>query len=1340
MIEYPLKKNKSASTSGTQKTGFFRSLFGKSDNNNPTSNVPQQSKPITRATSISAGHSGNKVVNPGKNKLTKVRSVSAVSTRKLHKTEPKGTSSGNNTTLHRTTSSGRYRNDDTKLSHKHNYVSDKDNKLPNEQDTNRDEEDEDRLVKFLQYYKSKNYAVSAFHDPKPLQHSDVNAKKDVKLNMNDNIPENAIADDDDFDSYDSDADSNADMDSIDSAVLVFRTDNKSSTDDGLNSNHEDKGTDWVDQKGRPIPAHPPTSKFPSILKNPIKDDNIIEDDISQQYEKSPSPQGDKLSSAKFGTFLKKVKSTNPQQQAQPSYYTLKKTKSNSSGIKSPNSNRRSSLTPECQLTSQNTTKDHDGKKHKYNSIDENVNEISSHHSKNKISNQRFSYSLIPGLEKIKPLGHVAFATNTYFNDPPQQICSKNPRKGEVEVTKDGSVIIHRLSPEERRKLLESSTFGIVVGGTGQLKLLGPDSENAVVSSKDSNPIHSKNDTGKTNKDEFTKQHGGDIDAREKNMDTAHLKIDKPMLSRRSTAATSNHSLVSLIRQDSSDSEVFPPPDLSLSHDVVYTRCCHLREILPIPAIMKQLKKGSTDPIPFLQLRNPRPSMVEVWSFADFISIVPILCISLDGVNLTAEQLRIILGSLIFKKKFEKLSLRNTQLDIEGWKILCYFISKTKSLTSLDLSMVPGIKTNAQKPPKSSSKKNPLKRMSSNVKCRDDVNWNLLTAALASKNGLEELIVSGARMDQEAFQNFIQVACIATERLGLAHSELTTSQCNKLGEWLVQSKVTGLDVSFNDLKGKIGAFADAIRSKVKNANEKNIFKYISLRGTNLSVEKGDRSENNETLRVLTFLCYCENMKFMDLSDNPGMFPYGIHTLIKVLPVFANLVRLHLDNENLSEACVIMLSEVIPLCSRLNYLSMLGTKFNIATSNALVDAIRKSSSLITLDIDEEDLSEKVKNDMSIYTMRNVENEFKKVEQSRNKGKDIKLTKKDKDSLGSFQQELSELLTDAFDDEEHYNQLAKQFIDQTTVSRLKIRKVIQDLFALRVNSQLNFEGKEALIRFCFIDACFEKGIRLIQERTLSRQQPSKTRPPLNVLSLSSNPFRDRSQTPSSMFQAVPSSSNILTSGHSALLPFGTGEPQDFDPNDDTEMKEYRNDQDYQTVQLRDTQSREEGNVFKQTMNVRKNIERASKEHNDIDTKALGIAAEKLDSDGIKQFLLKNDISSVVEVIDEIHKQGYHLHDIFKKREDEERDDSVEEPAPTLGSKLQAEEAELKKVFHSSNPFVDASDVLPQDKKGSDEDSYKSLDKSHRKQIDAAYDTVLDDLQQTRKANKMDEVITDH
>ena len=88
-------------------------------------------------------------------------------------------------------------------------------------------------------------------------------------------------------------------------------------------------------------------------------------------------------------------------------------------------------------------------------------------------------------------------------------------------------------------------------------------------------------------------------------------------------------------------------------DTMYARCCHLREILPIPAILKQIPKGSMAPIPVLQLRNPTPTMIEIQSFADFANCAGNLCF-VGRVNFSVEQFKILLSAMSAKSSWRNL--------------------------------------------------------------------------------------------------------------------------------------------------------------------------------------------------------------------------------------------------------------------------------------------------------------------------------------------------------------------------------------------------------------------------------------------------------------------------------------------------------------------------------------------------------------------------------------------------------------------------------------------------------------------------------------------------------------
>ncbi|CAI5137861.1 ATV_HP_G0051070.mRNA.1.CDS.1 [Saccharomyces cerevisiae] len=1067
-----------------------------------------------------------------------------------------------------------------------------------------------------------------------------------------------------------------------------------------------------DAKGRPIPPHPDAPKLPSAFRKKHPSNASIVDTVDSNSDVSSSAQNNNQtpSSHKFGAFLRKVTSY---------------------GNNNNNSTNASSLSANVNNPDTSST---------------------SLWSSSSMEFDPSKITTVPGLENIRPLKHVSFATNTYFNDPPQQICSKNPRKGEVEVKPNGSVVIHRLTPQERKKIMESTSLGVVVGGTGQLKLLNPEEDDANAKSKEEMAPQKQNEVEAHDEEDNNSQRRNIVmaaaeaaaEARAKeapnelkrivtnneeevtvSKTASHLTIDKPMISRR---GASTSSLASMVSSDTNgtnaddEGEILPPPSLKIPHDIVYTRCCHLREILPIPATLKQLKKGSTDPIPILQLRNPRPSMVEIWSFSDFLSIAPVLCLSLDGVQLTVQMLRIILSSLVYKQHFQKLSLRNTPLDEKGWKVLCYFVSKAKSLHSIDLTMVPSIKTNVQKPSKSSLKSKIL-RMQCNLENRSDMNWDLLTASIALMGGLEEIVISGAKMNSAQFKNFILVACIATERLGLAYNGLSKSQCDDLAKWMVQSKVTGLDVGFNDLNGKLSSFTDAVLGKIQKANEKNVFKFLSLNGTNLRVNEHDTFENNEVLKLISVLCYSENLKFLDISNNPAIFPHCVPTLIDFLPVFVNLVRLHIDYNNLSSTSVVMLAEVLPMCSRLNYFSMLGTELDLASSKALAEAVRKSSSLMTLDVDYVYMPENIKEKISLYALRNIQGELKRVNSD---DKDIKDSQ-----FSSLQDQLSLLLTEKADNSEHYNKMVENFMAKIALARIKISKVVHDLFDLKLNGQLNLEGKEALIRLCFIEASLERGCDLLKQRhnnTLkSPEAISKSRKGGN-----------QAQPNSESCQRMLLSSSILqNSDHIALMPFGSAIVEKSSP-DAEDAVEFREGDDsnvnLEDVPANDQQFRDEVDIKNKYSIIKRELEHEKLVGGGdlpVDKEILNRAAQSLDSDQIKEFLLKNDVSTILGVIDELHSQGYHLHHIFKKQGNQKetafRTKDEQQSSQSNDSSANASPT-TDPISTGSNTSRtnDNAHIPPTDAPGFD----KFMNNAEENAIDAAYDDVLDKIQDARNS----------
>lgn len=1325
-VSVPLRRTKSLSSPSPhepsrhhkqppeKKGGFFKSLFGRSKS---TITPPAQSKHtshtstnINSNTSSSSPHlskidtkSKGRMGSPERRPLSAQSSDispqnsldSTISPRirappgMIPLTRAKTTSEGFEREVHHTHHHHHHHNNEVGnsvdvLSHESDISNDDNTKTNAGQDP--------RLMEFLQYYKAKNYSIAAFKEKTPYR-SQYQRPMKASFSIDEHL---------------------ADHDEEDELARPKK----------------------FDAMGRPLPTHPRKSKLPSAFKKQWTNDtmNVYPGDkLKKKFDNidkststiSSAQSGSPSSSRKFGAFLKRVTSYGASNESTNEVPPLEE----SDFVQPP---------PVISPTKQELF-------------------------------DPSKATAVPGLEEIKPLKHVAFASNTYFNDPPQQICSKNPRKGEVEVRPNGSVIIHRLSPQERRRILKESSCGIVVGGSGQLKLLVPEdemdenvnpkkAEEQIPNKKEKEEEKEKLDANqgteetdlqlrsiklaaaeaaaearaKATPNELTRTMTNNEEEVGVSRTASHLTIDKPMVSRRSSnnlsSANSLNSLISHVSQASDhknidEEPVFPPPDLKIPHDVIYTRCCHLREILPIPATLKQLKPGSTDPIPLMQLRNPRPSMVEVLSFSDFIRVAPILCISLDGVHLSVEMLKIILGSLLNKPDFEKLSLRNTPLDEEGWKLLAYFVSKCKSIRALDLTMVPNVKTNVQKPSKSSLK-NVIPRMECRMEDRSDMNWHMLSAAIAFRNGIEEIILAGAKMTFTQFKTFIEVACINATRLGLAYNELTSEQCVVLAHWIIHSKVTGLDIGFNDLRGKLAPFYDAIWDKINNKGEKNVFKYLSLNGTNLEVKENETSETNNFLKLLSIMCCSENLKFIDLSNNPNIFPHCLPTLVDCLPVFVNLVRLHLDYNNLSTTAVVTLAEALPLCRKLNHLSLIGTELNLASCKSLVEAVKKSSSLITIDIDWAYMPDNIKEQLSLFAMRNIQKELVRIKENSDRAKPDfingkKKTNKDEDQLQTIQDELANLLTEDWSqtNKEEYSRMVSGFVKKVTKGREKIQKVVMDLFLIRLQDELNLEGKETLIRLCIIDASLEKGLKMLKKRHYG--VPPSPNDPKDMLNRPVN-NTEKSISDISLIEnrdAILSSTTFGNSGHSALLPFGIAniEKSHIDADDTVEFtEEVPSELVAPTIKL----PSETDDSSNDSSSINNDVTEPEIGHaiSQEEKAILAKAAESMDSDQIKDFLLKGDVNTVIGVIDELHKHGYHLHHIFKNAHP-----SIDNVAKEDAGKC-------------NTPPIDANtkigDLLPNDPDG----RKKFAATQETEAISAAYDQVLDHLQTIRNKKHPD------
>lgn len=663
--------------------------------------------------------------------------------------------------------------------------------------------------------------------------------------------------------------------------------------------------------------------------------------------------------------------------------------------------------------------------------------------------------VLPEFQNLKPLKRVAFHSSTFLIDPPQQIPSRSPRKGNVEVLDDGTLKIGQLTDEDKKaieKLNMGQGGGIVVGGTGALHYLKKSKDAKEEEEDIQQPPEQDEASSQTQEDVDTSKQV----AKDHPNSSAYV-IDKPM----------THSKKS-----------YTVPVEKMALDLMYTRCCHLREILPIPAILKQIPKDSMAPLPLLQLRNPHPTMIEIQTFADFIRIAPILCVSLDGVNLSFEQFKILLSAMSAKKQLGKLSLRNTPIDADGWSLLCWFLSRNTVLSKLDITQCPQLIVNNFKKKKKPEKPDEITRMTCNKENRTDMDWKLFTATLIARGGIEELILTGCCIiDIEVFENLVQRAIgIKTTRLGLAYNNLTPKHIQIVMEhFFFKPFVKGLDLGFNDLSG--AAYLKVLTEFQKTPDfEEKLSKsevgFLSLNSTNLRF-------GEEVKSIIEFLIKLPKLKYLDLSNSAKLFvsfeegvsdEAVIDWMVSRLPLFPSLIRLHLENDKLSGKSIISIANVLPFCKNLGYFSLSGNEIDTISAASLVQAIKNSKRLCKLEADFDIVPSYFKDRIGLYSMRNMENSIYHKDEE----------EKDDRNPNILTDQLNEILELKSKGElDLKSQVVQDFILKAISIQTELKKSVNVLNNLQLKKELSLEGKETLFRLIFIDSAINKAIKLIDDK---------------------------------------------------------------------------------------------------------------------------------------------------------------------------------------------------------------------------------------------------------------------
>lgn len=519
----------------------------------------------------------------------------------------------------------------------------------------------------------------------------------------------------------------------------------------------------------------------------------------------------------------------------------------------------------------------------------------------------------------------------------------------------------------------------------------------------------------------------------------HLNIDKPM------HIHEHHFKDDAPEDDYEEDDI----DQDVPLDMLYTRCCHLREILPIPATLKQLK-GKSKPLHVLKFLNPRPTLIDILSFCDFVAISPIVTLIFDNVVLTNEMIKILLTSLAVSPCLEKLSLKNLMIDSEAWKYLGKFMLKSKKLLKLDLSQT---KYRSDLSPEF---------------YRFNMNWSLFVEVLKKRGGISELILTGIDFRYEDFQILINEGIsLSTKRLGLASSNISAEKCQLLVDWINSPNSTceGLDLGFNDLSN--GQLAQFCKLSPKDNN----LLFLSINSSNLN----DAKEVGDFLSVIS---QCPKLRYLDLSCLKGLFPAIIPYFKTYLPKFPSLKRIHLDYNHLPSKSLAAVLTILPSCEHLIHVSLIGNDVS-DIYGALYTCVKASKLIFNLDVDYDQVPEFISSKIALLLMRNMEFYLLGYHED-HKNEDDDLIFDGSMIAESAEKLLASAETSNEEGEEFSNRfLKKSLMKKTKVIRSEIHKTIDILFEKRNNGELDSEGKERLLRFCLLDSALEKIVNIFENQ---------------------------------------------------------------------------------------------------------------------------------------------------------------------------------------------------------------------------------------------------------------------
>jgi hypothetical protein len=360
---------------------------------------------------------------------------------------------------------------------------------------------------------------------------------------------------------------------------------------------------------------------------------------------------------------------------------------------------------------------------------------------------------------------------------------------------------------------------------------------------------------------------------------------------------------------------------------IYRRCCQLRESPILKRITEQLMaEDCTSPddpgtVTQLNLTGSRLQLADFVTLSDWLAIVPVKRLLLEDADLSDEGLRVVLSGLLASKKpqptrrrngarqvpakptggiVEKLTLKNNpRISRIGWKHISVFLYMCRSIKALDVSM---LHFPQELPPvePDTNIKAPQQMPKTTGKSVDAA--ETLFKALSGRLGgsrLEEITMAECGLAPYQIRKLVDgaTAC-GIARLGFAGNKLNDEGFEHILHYVRSGVCQALDLGSNDLRGKLGKLAEALKH---NSN----CPVWALGLANCSL---DTNSLKELLPTLTTL---RDFRFIDISHNRSLFVgefSALQLLRKYLPKLENLKRLHLVDVGLSVKQAISLAEV------------------------------------------------------------------------------------------------------------------------------------------------------------------------------------------------------------------------------------------------------------------------------------------------------------------------------------------------------------------------------------------------------------------------------------------------